>query len=267
MAEEKHHLPPPLEEEEDYEDPPHHNPNPHHSHTLPSPEKTPHWNHDHPHPQQPIQHPKMMNEGGKHGGRVCDDDSIPDNTCRSIFIALATLLLVIGITALVVYLVYRPEKPQFRISGVSIYNLNATTPPFITTTMQFTLITRNPNKRVSIFYDRLSTFVSYRNQAITQPAPLPPLHHKVKSTVALSPVVGGIDVPVAPEVANGLLMDQTYGVVVLRVVVMGRLRYKGGAIKSRHYKVSVMCDIMVGMKRGVVGQMPLLGPSGCKVDI
>ncbi|CAN6565927.1 unnamed protein product [Malus baccata var. baccata] len=82
-------------------------------------------------------------------------------TCLSIFLLLA------GVTALTLWLVYRPHKPQFTIVGAAVYSLNVTSPPLISTTMQFTLVTRNPNRRVSIYYDRLSAFVAYKNQAIT----------------------------------------------------------------------------------------------------
>ena len=183
--------------------------------------------------------------------------------CTFIFI----LLLLAGITALVVWLVYRPQEPQFTVMGVAIYDLNTTSPPLISTNMQFTIVTRNPNKRVSIYYDRLSAFVSYRNQAITPPAMLPSLYHRKHSTVALSPVLGGEAVPVSLEVANGLVMDEAYGVMGLRLVLLGRLKWKAGAFWSMHYGVYVKCDVLVGLKKGVVGQVPMLGSPLCNVDI
>ncbi|KAK4415788.1 NDR1/HIN1-like protein 26 [Sesamum alatum] len=183
--------------------------------------------------------------------------------CASIVI----FLLLAGITALTVWLVYRPHKPKFRVVSAAVYELNATSPPFISTTMQFTVVTRNPNKRVSIFYDQLSAFVSYKNQAITPPVILPPLFHETKSTVALSPVLGGSALPVTAEVVNGLMMDEAYGVVGLRLVLTGKLRYKAGAIRSRRYGVYVRCDLFVGLKRGFVGQLPLLGSPACIVDV
>ncbi|XP_050249539.1 NDR1/HIN1-like protein 12 [Quercus robur] len=183
-------------------------------------------------------------------------------TCITIF------LLLIGVTALTLWLVYRPHKPQFKVVGAAVYEFNMSTPPLISTTMQFTVITRNPNKRVSVYYDKLSTFVSYKNVPITPLVMLPPLYHRKHSTVAVSPVVGGTAVPVSLDVANGLVMDTAYGVVGLRLVFFGRLRWKAGAIKTEHYRVYVKCDVLVGLKKGFVGQVPLLGATpGCKVDI
>ncbi|XP_030518788.1 NDR1/HIN1-like protein 1 [Rhodamnia argentea] len=191
----------------------------------------------------------------------------PRNARRSALMAVTVLLLIAGVAALVVYLIYRPERPRFSVVGAAVYDLNATSPPVVSTTMQFTLLIRNPNRRVSIYYDHLSAFVSYRGQAITPPASLPPLFHESRSTVELSPVLGGAAVPAAAEVGNGLAVDEAYGVVGLRVMVIGRLRYKAGAIRTGHYGLYVRCDVLVGLKKGFEGQVPLLASPPCKVDV
>lgn len=185
---------------------------------------------------------------------------------RAICTFLITFLVLAGITALILWLVYRPHKPKFRVVSAAVFDLNATSPPFLSATMQFTLTTRNSNRRVSFFYDQLSAFVSYKNQAITPPVMLPPLYHGTKSTVVMSPVLGGASVPVSPEVSNGLAMDEAYGVVALRLVLLGKLRYKAGAIRTGRYGIYVECDVLVGVRKGFVGQVPLLPSPGCKVD-
>jgi hypothetical protein len=196
------------------------------------------------------------------------EKGMPSKHSRPIFCTIITIfLLLVGVTALTLWLVYRPHKPQFKLVGAAIYELNTSSPPLISTTMQFTVITRNPNKRVSIYYDKLSVFVSYKDQAITPQVMLPPLYHRRHSTVAVSPVVGGGAVPVSVDVANGLVTDEAYGVVALRLVFLGRIRWKAGAIKTMHYGAYVKCDMLVGLKKGFVGQVPLLGAPSCKVDI
>lgn len=83
----------------------------------------------------------------------------------------------------------------------------------------------------------------------------------------MSPVLGGGAVAVSLEVANGLVTDQTIGVLGLRVVLLGRLRWKAGPLKTGRYSVYVKCDVLVGVKRGLVGQLPMLASPPCKVDI
>lgn len=83
----------------------------------------------------------------------------------------------------------------------------------------------------------------------------------------MSPVLGGGAVAVSLEVANGLVTDQAIGVIGLRVVLLGRVRWKAGPVKTGHHAVYVKCDVLVGVKRGLVGQVPLLASPACKVDI
>ncbi|XP_062091287.1 NDR1/HIN1-like protein 12 [Humulus lupulus] len=220
-----------------------------------------------PEQQLPPQTQKMNN--GKGPARTSDRR-------RALCSCVSVFLLLAGVTALTIWLVYRPYKPQFKVVGAAIYQLNTTStsssqmqqPPLVTTTMQFTVVTRNPNRRVSIYYDRLTAFLMYRNQAITPQVSLPPLYHARKSTVALSPILGGgQEVPVSVEVMNGLAVDEAYGVLGLRLVLLGRLRWKAGAIKTAHYGIYVKCDVLVGLKKGVMGQVPLLSAPGCNVDI
>ncbi|KAL2490210.1 Late [Abeliophyllum distichum] len=186
---------------------------------------------------------------------------------RALSIFIVIFLVLAGIAALIVWLVYRPHEPKFKVVSLAIYDLNFTSTPFMSTSMQFTVVTRNPNKRVSFFYDQLSAFVSYKNQVITPPLTLPPLFHDTKSTLALSPVLGGGAVPVSVDVANGLMMDQSYGVVNLKLILIGKMRYKGGAIWTRHHGIHVNCDVFAGFKKGFTGQVPLLGSSECQVDV
>lgn len=80
-------------------------------------------------------------------------------------------------------------------------------------------------------------------------------------------MLGGGLVPVSPEVGYGLAADQGYGVVGLRWVLLGRVKYKAGAIWSRRYAIYVRCDVLVGIRRGFVGQVPLLGSPDCSVDV
>ncbi|KAK8509719.1 hypothetical protein V6N13_093570 [Hibiscus sabdariffa] len=216
-----------------------------------------------PSPQQP---PSNMVEG-KPLKYNCPAHEQASSVRRSCCLLIFIFLLLAGVTVLTVWLVYRPHKPRFMVAGAAIYELNATSQPFISTSMQFTIVTRNPNKRVSISYSKLQAYVSYRNQQITPPVDLPPLHLETKSTVSMSPVLGSGMVPASAEVVNGLMIDETYGVVAMKVVLLGKLRWKAGAIKTLKYGFYVRCDVWVGLKKGVAGPVPLLGAPPCKVDI
>lgn len=186
---------------------------------------------------------------------------------------IVAILLLAGIAALVVWLVYRPQKPRFMVVGAAIITpINSNTslplPPYlISTSMQFSVVTTNPNKRDSISYDHLSAFVTYHNQMITAAMPLPPFYHEKHTSVQMAPVLGGTGIPVSQDVLYRLGMDEAIGVVPMRLVILGRLKWKAGAITSAHYHVYVNCDVLLRLNNGFVGQVALVSAPPCKVDV
>lgn len=233
---------------------------PTHDHLAGDPPKMAPPHDKHPHKEAPYPPPTRYGGAGRRRPSARDPRRA---VCAFILISIFLL----GVTALTLWLVYRPHHPKFRVISAAVYQLNTSSPPFIAANMQFTALVRNPNKRVTIYYDPLSAYVSYKNQAITPPVILPPLYQDTKSTVALSPLLGGAPVPVAAEVGNALAMDEAYGVVGLRLVLTGKLRYKAGAFRSHHYGLYVTCDMLVSLRNGFVGQLPLLGTPSCKVYV
>lgn len=191
---------------------------------------------------------------------------VPNAPKREHCICITIFFLILGIIILILWLAYHPSKPHITITSASIYGLNATSPPFISITMQFTIFIKNQNKHVSIYFDRLSTYVSYRNQPITPRVMLPSLYLEKRGTVSLSPEIGGVPVAVSIDVLNGFGVDENYGVVGVKLILEGRLRWKSGEIKSAHYGLYSKCDLLLGLKKGVIGQIPLLGAPVCVVD-
>ncbi|XP_058745491.1 NDR1/HIN1-like protein 26 [Vicia villosa] len=214
----------------------------------------------HQQPQQGYHYPM------EHKGNMDSRYRMPNAPKREHCICITIFFLLLGIILLILWLAYHPSKPHITVTSASIYSLNATSPPFMSISMQFTIFLRNPNKHVSIYFDRLSTYVSYRNQPITPHVILQPLYLEKHGTVSVSPVLGSVPVPVSADVMNGLVVDEGYGVVGVKLVFQGRLRWKSGEIKSAHYNLYAKCDLLLGLKKGLVGQIPLIGAPVCDVD-
>ncbi|KAJ4777028.1 hypothetical protein LUZ62_061285 [Rhynchospora pubera] len=202
-----------------------------------------------------------------------DKKEVPGSSNPNRFLCTCIILLLIlaGITAIVVYFVYRPSKPHFSVARLSVFaltnNVSSQYPNLLCTSMQFTFVLNNPNDRVGIFYDRLSVYVYYHNEPITPPAALPPIFQEPAGTVALSPVVGAPSVPVSGDALTQLTADRAYGVVGLKVVVLGRVRFKSGPFKSGWSMLYVRCDLAVGLKKGGTGTaVPLLSEAKCLVE-
>ncbi|KAK1262068.1 hypothetical protein QJS04_geneDACA020281 [Acorus gramineus] len=215
------------------------------------------------------QHPKMSDLEKKRTTTAY----IHGDTTRFICGIIIAIIILAGLAALILWLIYRPSKPKFTVVSAAVYDLNNATspspsPPAISTTFQFTITVRNPSRRSSIRYDRLLGYMLYHNQAITPPSPLPPMYQEEDSTVAISPILGGDQfVPISSDLASGFSVDEAYGVVPLRVVLMGRIKYKSGVFRSGWFSMYVRCDVLVGLKKGLVGQLPLLLSPACNIDV
>ncbi|KAE8785352.1 protein YLS9-like [Hordeum vulgare] len=213
---------------------------------------------------------------------------------RTICSVLLLLILLAGVIALVLYLVYRPNSPAFTVTNIAVYSLTNVTGPSaglpaagvgagarapyaVAASFQCALVIRNPSGRSSARYDRLTAYVVYRGEAITAPAEMPPLVQDPDSAVVVAPVIGdggATPVPVSPETAAALANDVTYGVVSLRVVLLGRVRFVSGPFRSGWRSMYARCDLLVGVRKGPGGvgasgvpEAPLFGNPSCNVDI
>lgn len=194
---------------------------------------------------------------------------------------LATTLLVTaiaGVVALVLFLIYRPLKPQASVARAAVYRLanagnsSSALPYALSASMQFTLLLHNPSDRAAVLYDGLVGYVTYRGELVTPPAQLPTVVQDRGADVALSPLLGGAAVPVSPDTVGALAADCAARRVQLRLVVMGRLRYKTGPFSSGWRDLYVRCDVAVGLSMeaaaggGGGGDVPLLEFPKCAVD-
>ncbi|CAN6360362.1 unnamed protein product [Urochloa humidicola] len=219
-----------------------------------------------------------------------------DGGGRALCFALLVLLLAAGITWLVLYVVYRPSHPILAVTSAAVlalYNASANTgggATAVAASFQFTLVLRNPSARSVARYDRLAAYAAYRGEPLTPPAPLPPLAQDAGDAVEVAPVLGGgvggaaaaAAVPVSPDTAAALAADAAYGVLALRVVVLGRVRFVSGPFHRGWHSMYARCDVLLGVRKpggagagrsnggaggGLPQQAALLGEPACNVDM
>ncbi|KQJ89363.1 NDR1/HIN1-like protein 1 [Brachypodium distachyon] len=183
---------------------------------------------------------------GKDCGNHGEDDL--RRTCRRLAAFILLLALVVAIIALIVYLVLRPTHPRFFLQDASLRQLdlpqnssNSGAGGVLSTTLQVTIASRNPNDRVGVYYDRLDVYASYKYQQITLAASLPQVYQGHGDVDVWSPVLSGPGIPFAPYLATSLAGDVQAGYLVLQVKIDGRVRWKVGSWISGHYHIFVTC--------------------------
>ncbi|KAK6152257.1 hypothetical protein DH2020_014892 [Rehmannia glutinosa] len=127
----------------------------------------------------------------------------------------------------------------------TIFNLNVSAPNVISTTVQVTVNSRNPNSNIGIYYDRLDVYATYRNQQITYYTVIPPVYQGHKDVNVWSPFIYGNTVPVAPYNGLALTQDQSDGAIAITVKINGRVRWKVGSFISGRYHLHVTCPAYI----------------------
>lgn len=202
---------------------------------------------------------------GNHGfgGRL-----ILSRICACILALIVLVLFVV----LVLYLVLHPHKPKFYLQDATVRAFNLTGPSgsYLTTEIQITVLSHNPNDRISVLYGTLTGYALYYGQPITGYCTQPPLYQGHKGNLLLPFQLSGVNVPIAPLLLNSLNYEQRMGLVNVNLVINGRVRWKVGLWTSGHYHINIDCNALLGTSGGGTfsnGVISLQPGSNCDVDV
>ena len=186
----------------------------------------------------------MSKDCGKHEG---------DKFARGLLFCIFFFIVIVLLVILIVYLVLRPTKPRFYLQDATVIQFNLTQPNLLSSQIQVTVSSLNPNDRIGVFYDKLDIYASYKSQQITLAAQIPPLYQGHKDVDVWSPYLSGLGIPIAPFLAEALQQDQSDGYFFLFVKIDGRIRWKVGSWTSGTYRLLVNCPAYLSFDRRAVG--------------
>ncbi|XP_071723889.1 NDR1/HIN1-like protein 12 [Rutidosis leptorrhynchoides] len=191
---------------------------------------------------------------------------------RLIFAALLAFIIIILFIIFLVWAILRPTKPRFLLQDATIYAFNVTPPNFLTSNIQVTISTRNPNGRIGIFYEKLDIYASYRNQQVTLATEIPRTYQGHKDIAIWSPFLYGNSVPISPYFAGSLSQDQSAGLILLSVKIYGKVKWKVGTWVSGKYRINVNCPAYISFsdrsKSVVIGSaIKYQIVQSCSVDV
>ncbi|XP_047309934.1 NDR1/HIN1-like protein 1 [Impatiens glandulifera] len=151
-----------------------------------------------------------------------------------------------------------PKKPQFIIQDATVFtfNLSSSFPPsnLLSSTLQITIASKNPNDNSGIYYDDLGIYAEYKNQQITYETDIPRgVYQGHKETHVWSLLINGTNVPIAPYNVPFLKQDQSNGIINLTIKLDGHVHWKIGALNTRKYHIHVLCSAMLDFGQGKFG--------------
>nr|WIW57590.1 late embryogenesis abundant protein LEA20 [Pinus tabuliformis] len=154
--------------------------------------------------------------------------------------AVGGIIVLLGLVALITWLALRPQKPKYYLEYGSVAQLQISKVGLVNSKVLFNITTRNPNKRVAIYYDKIDAFLLYDGQEIAW-ASIPPFFQGHKNTTSLHASLSGYFVALEPDTSRDLKLEHSSGKVDMGLRLYARIRFKRGSWKSRHYTLRVKC--------------------------
>lgn len=173
--------------------------------------------------------------------------------CRCILWTIALVLaatLVLTIVASVSYLIYRPQIPRYTIEKVSVSgfdsNLTRSTSGS-SIRLKFTIAVRaeNPNEKVSIYYDKISSVtIRYLETELCE-GEMPYFKQPKRNVTVLWMDLRGAEIVSGGTVYDALVRDVKAGRVPLVVNVEAPMRIGIRNVKSLKVRVLIACEVAV----------------------
>jgi hypothetical protein len=167
--------------------------------------------------------------------------------CRCVcwtLLVVVLLVVALGATAGILYLVFRPKIPKFHVDRLTAtrFDVNATSNA-VTDAFDVDVTATNPNRRIGIYYDGGEVAASFNGTELCR-GPFPTLYQGHRTTVRPRITLQG-ETRLDSEVAAQLIRQQQAGFVPLAVRARVPIRIKFGAVRLWKMTGKASCNLVV----------------------
>uniref|UniRef100_A0A7N0U8E4 Late embryogenesis abundant protein LEA-2 subgroup domain-containing protein n=1 Tax=Kalanchoe fedtschenkoi TaxID=63787 RepID=A0A7N0U8E4_KALFE len=180
---------------------------------------------------------------------------------RVIIYVILALIVIVGLAVLITWLVIRPRKLVYSVDYGSVSSFNISR-DHLTANFDFVLNGRNPNHRVTVYYDSIEVRVVYEDQTMAYGS-LEPFHQPHKNVTRLEAKLLARSVPLVGSISRDLRRERASGDVEFGIYLDARVRFKVGSWKSGRRKLRVKCDPVLVH----VGSTKHFESTPCDVDL
>ncbi|CAI9778314.1 unnamed protein product [Fraxinus pennsylvanica] len=198
-----------------------------------------------------------------------DANSARRATClRRIFAFIIGLIIILGTITFIVWLVLRPQLPEFRVDSFSVSNLTVGNNSLVSFTSEARLTARNPNKKMKLDYDRIEAEVFYKSGSLADTT-IPPFHQDTKNETSIKANFAAAGSYVDKRVVDGINWDRSKnGNVGFNLRVISRVKFEAKAWRTRKRFLKVFCgDLVVGIPSNGSSGMLTSVQKQCRVGI
>ncbi|GFP90574.1 protein yls9, partial [Phtheirospermum japonicum] len=178
------------------------------------------------------------------------------------------LIVVFAAIIFIVWLVLRPQVPQFRVDSFSLSNFTISNDSLISFAADVRLTARNPNKKLTLSYDSIDAVVYYRSWSLARTV-MQPFSLDTKSQTPLNASFASVGNFIEHFAVDGINRERgSNGNVGFNLRMLSRVRFKARAWRTRNSFLKVFCgDLIVGIpSNGRPGSLTG-GPRRCRVEI
>ncbi|GAA0143997.1 hypothetical protein LIER_04555 [Lithospermum erythrorhizon] len=165
---------------------------------------------------------------------------------RRFFAIIIATVIITGTIIFIIWLVLRPKLPQFRVESFSVtapFNLTSNR---LTTSWDVALTVRNPNGKITLYYDDVQAAVFYRGHSLADTY-LAPFVQGKKSESALKASFAAASTFVDGRDVDGMNEERGKGggSVGFNVRIIADVRFKAGIWRARRRLLKVYCGNLV----------------------
>lgn len=179
---------------------------------------------------RPAYRPPAPSKAPRRRGRLC-------SCCLWLTFLISALILLAAIAGAIFYLIYRPHRPTFTISTLRLSAFNLTTSNQLATSLDLSITTRNPNRKLVFSYDPISISASSDGLPIGDGSVLG-FVQGTKNTTVLKTTIATSGKRVDSSAASDLKKKSS---VPIEIDLETKVIVKIGALKTKKITIRVTC--------------------------
>ncbi|KAH7663553.1 Late embryogenesis abundant protein LEA-2 subgroup domain-containing protein [Dioscorea alata] len=176
----------------------------------------------------------------------CDCCCFPCCLLSTLLKLIFSIIIILGIIVLVLWLVLRPNEIKAYVETATLSNFslssNTTNSNFLTSNLTMDLSIRNPNKRISFYYDYIETQAWYDDTRFGFKT-LDPFYQGKKNTTVLHPEFSSRTAVLSDSVVTTYNREKGEGFFYVDVKVYMKMRLKVGIFKIHGFKPEIDCTL------------------------
>ncbi|XP_071736287.1 NDR1/HIN1-like protein 10 [Rutidosis leptorrhynchoides] len=184
---------------------------------------------------------------------------------RRIFAVFMACIILTGSIIFIMWIILHPQVPQFRVETLTLTNFTISSNSLVSGDWDARLTVRNPNSKITLYYDRVEAAVLYKSELIAETTVAPFVQGK-KNETTIRATFASLSAYVDDR--NGINGDRARGTVNFNLRMVARVKFKAGAWWTRRRILRIYCpNLSVGVSGNSTNGSFTGGSKNCKVGL